>query len=402
MKIFVVTDEPFPSGGAGTNRILSYTKGIAALGHFVKVLCLRPTEISKAKPLNTIVRGEFQDVEFEYTSGTTQWPTNKANKAYFLIRGAIRAIRVLRQSKVEDRNTIILLYSNDALYMTAFFLVSRVFHITYLQEKSEYPFVLNRKTYFGKLYAKIYVNWFYKFFDGMIVMTDALMSYFKPLVRRNAKLLHVPMTVEPERFLSGKKHDGISDYIAYCGPLPGNRDGIPTLIEAFNIIASKYPSLKLCLIGLTDGNDEWRNIVNRIDKLGLNDRVALVGRVLREEIPEYLNGARILALARPDSFQSSGNFPTKLGEYLCTGNPVVVTRVGEVPLYLEHRVHAFLCRPGDPKAFADQMDAVLSDPEFAARVGREGRALALRTFDYRIQSRRMVEFFNSFSHTLGG
>jgi glycosyltransferase involved in cell wall biosynthesis len=286
--------------------------------------------------------------------------------------------------------------------MALYFLVSRLFRIAYMQEKSEYPFVLNRKTYFGKLYAKIYVSCFYKFFDGMIVMTKPLMDYFTPLVRKDARLLHVPMTVEPERFHSGEKRDYVSDYIAYCGDMSGNKDGVPILVEAFGIIAGKYPAMKLYLIGPTGSDDERRHLADKIDRLGLKDRVVLVGRISREEMPEYLDNARILALARPSGLQSAGGFPTKLGEYLCTGNPVVLTRVGEIPLYLEHRVHAFLSQPDDPKAFADQMDAALSDPVLAARVGQEGRALALRTFDYRIQSGRMVEFFNSFSHTLGG
>lgn len=397
MNIFVLTDEPFPFGGAGSNRILSYSKGIVGLGHSVKIVCLKPTEKNKETALNTVVKGEFEQVQFEYASGRTVWPRNKARKVYSLIRGAIGAICILRRSKAKNRSTIALLYSNGALYIILFFLVSRILHIPYLQEKSEFPFVLNKKTYFGKLYSRIYVNYFYKFFDGMIIMTSALMEYFRPLVRQDARLLHVPMTVEGERFFSGKTHSAISDYVAYCGPSPGDRDGVPILVEAFKIIAGKYPALKLYLIGLNDDNDEWKDLVDKIDKLGLKERVILVGRILREEIPEYMNGARILALARPLNFESAGNFPTKLGEYLSTGNPVVVTRVGEVPLYLEHRINAFLCEPGDPKAFSEQMDAVLSDPVFAARVGQEGRALALKTFDYRVQSRRMVTFFDSFS-----
>ena len=59
-------------------------------------------------------------------------------------------------------------------------------------------------------------------------------------------------------------------------------------------------------------------------------------------MPKYLCNAKLLALARPDSIQAQGGFPTKLGEYLATGRPVVVTKVGEIPDYLEDGVNAFL------------------------------------------------------------
>ena len=49
----------------------------------------------------------------------------------------------------------------------------------------------------------------------------------------------------------------------------------------------------------------------------------------------------MLVLARPDNIQAKGGFPTKLGEYLATGNPVVVTKVGEIPNYLIDGVNAF-------------------------------------------------------------
>ena len=50
-------------------------------------------------------------------------------------------------------------------------------------------------------------------------------------------------------------------------------------------------------------------------------------------------------MARPDSRQARGGFPTKLGEYLATGKPVCVTKVGEITVYLEDNVSAFLAEP---------------------------------------------------------
>ena len=60
------------------------------------------------------------------------------------------------------------------------------------------------------------------------------------------------------------------------------------------------------------------------------------------EVPQLLMDSEVLALDRPNSIQAQCGFPTKLGEYLLTGNPVVVTKVGDIPLFLEDGVSALL------------------------------------------------------------
>ena len=56
-----------------------------------------------------------------------------------------------------------------------------------------------------------------------------------------------------------------------------------------------------------------------------------------------------MALARPTNKQAEGGFPTKLGEYLATGNTVVVTNVGEIGEFLHDKVNAFVSDPDSPE-----------------------------------------------------
>jgi glycosyltransferase involved in cell wall biosynthesis len=63
----------------------------------------------------------------------------------------------------------------------------------------------------------------------------------------------------------------------------------------------------------------------------LEGRIQWKGEVPRDQIPAILQHASLLVLPRPESKQAQGGFPTKLGEYLATGNPVCSTRVGEIP-----------------------------------------------------------------------
>ena len=135
--------------------------------------------------------------------------------------------------------------------------------------------------------------------------------------------------------------------------------------------------------------DKQKDLIN---KYNLNDRITYIGVLNKDEIPPFIGNAELLVLSRPDSHQAQGGFPTKLGEYLATGNPVCVTKVGEIPDYLEDNVSAFMATPGDVDSFADAMDRALSNPEKARKVGLAGREIAEKEFNSEIQAKRLADF----------
>jgi glycosyltransferase involved in cell wall biosynthesis len=395
MNIFILTNEPFPIGMAATNRIISYARGIAELSHHVKVLCLRPTESESRPVYNPNIRGEYNGIHFEYVSGTTIWPKNKLLKLFYVTKGYYNSIKLIYGFNKINNINCLLLVSNRALNIIIFFLLSRILNLPYIQEKSEYPFVLLKKTLFGRIYAYFYVTCIYKLFDGMIIMTNPLLEYFKSRVRKNAKLIVVPMTVEPERFIGNtSKINESSRYIAYCGSLAGNKDGIPILIDAFQRIADKYEDVKLYIIGNGADSDNLGKLKAQVSRLNLEGKVVFTGKVHRDDMPHYLCNASALALARPSGLQSHGGFPTKLGEYLSTGNPVAVTNVGEISRYLTDGVNAFIAEPDSAAAFAEKLDYILSNAAIAEKIGLSGREVVLSTFTYKVQSKRIVEFID--------
>lgn len=89
-------------------------------------------------------------------------------------------------------------------------------------------------------------------------------------------------------------------------------------------------------------------------------------------------------MARPNNRQAKGGFPTKLGEYLATSKPVVLTKVGEIPLFLTDGVNAYLSEPDNAESFAKKLDEALSNQKEARKVGLNGRHLADTVFNYRI------------------
>lgn len=395
MNILILHDDPFPIGMAATNRAISNAKGMIENGAEVSVLCLRPYEREGKVIINRDAEGIYQGIKYKYSTPSTVWPTNKFNKLITLIKSFTGSVIEIHRINKQKKVHALILCSNHPVHIILFWLSSRVLKIKYIQEKSEFPFVLNRKHLFGRIYAWFYTTFFYKTFDGIFVMTTPLKEYFVKRIRKNAKIEIIPMTVESGRFTSCTSPPPFPfSYIAYCGYMGGNKDGVDILIKAFKIVADKFKDLYLVLIGDAD-KAEMELLKRLVTNFSLSDRIVFTGKVERDNIPSLLCNAKILALARPSSLQSTGGFPSKLGEYLATGKPVVVTRVGEIPFYLKDEDNAFLVDPDSAELFAEKIEYVLTNDEVAQNVGRKGSELVSTYFNYRYQAKRLLEFISS-------
>jgi glycosyltransferase involved in cell wall biosynthesis len=396
MNIVLLTTGPFPYGTAYTNRIISYCKGFVELGHPVKLICMLPTEKDAARQLNKETKGNYLGIDFEYAGGRLLLPHSKPAKIRAALSGLFHSMNMLYRLNRKQKVDALFLGTTRIPYVLVFYLFTRLFRIPMVREKSEYPLVELFPERYNRLYRRLYPRYLYRLFDGMLLITHSLYDYFKERVGKHTRLVVIPMTVEPQRFIDC--HASVAEaapYIAYCGYMWGIKDGVPILIDAFRLIADKHPEEKLYLIGDTSNRAEYDKLKAYIGERGLTARVVFTGTVHRNDMPAYLCNATLLALARPTSLQAQGGFPTKLGEYLATGKPVVVTKVGEIPLYLKDGENAFLAEPDSAESFAAKLDEALSDPEKANKIGLAGRNVALSVFDYRVQSKRMIEFLET-------
>lgn len=382
LDITIVNTMPFPSGAASVNRILSYSKGLVEIGNKVTVYT---TAYGK-----DISEHEIDGINYKSLRTVSK---SRIKNTLSLVEALIRLIRIIISSK--NPTDIIIIVSNSLLLIYPLFFVAKIKRIKLVQEKSEFPFVLNKRSILGKIFAYFYVNTTYRLFDGLIIMTHKLEEYFKDKVRNNCKTIVIPMTVDPERF-SIKTENNLGEYIAYCGDIGGNKDGVQNLITAFSYITHDFPRLKLLLIGGSKDPNERIKLEQYTKEINCKN-VVFHGTVPRDEIPPLLCNAKILALARPSSLQSSGGFPTKLGEYLSTGNPTIVTKVGDIPLYLENNKHAFLVEPDDNFAFAEKIRFVMNNYEHALSVAEVGRSLVYNVFNYKKQANRIYEYLLNIS-----
>lgn len=382
-SIVVFSFGSFPYGGAATNRIISYLRGLSEIGCNINlyVLSPAPTQIglSNKKILN------YRNVNITYTTNVL-FTKNKIH--YFLNQligiylGLIKLLSI--GLKKEKPSAIFLLFTNPII-LFFFIICGKLLKFKLFHERTEFPFI----NYKNKILLKFYLKYLLPAFDGLIVISSQLEEYYGRYFKK--KILLLPMTVEIDRFY-GIIKEKKEDYIAYCGSMYTDKDGIPDLIEAFKIIAKKNFSIKLYLIGDNSDKNKFAFINKCIIHSGVSDRIICTGYIDKDKIPQVLLNAKVLALSRPNNIQAKGGFPTKLGEYLMTGNPVVVTDVGDHNKFLKDGESAFISEPDNPIHFAKKLIEALTETEKATKIGLKGKEVAINNFNYKKHALKLFNF----------
>lgn len=397
IKIAFISNESFPTGMSTTNRILSLAKGLTNNNSLtVDIYCVRPTESTK-NTINHNTKGNISEaISFQYTTRSIIWPESLFGKIWVTLLGIFNFLIIFLKTKNKDHYDVLINTTTDIIPSLLYQQICKLKNIKYLLTIDEYPRVVRTSENYSKLFKFIYLKFFYRMYDGLIIMTNPLIGYFnEKMIRYDCKVIHIPMTVEPERFNisinSHKKHK----YIAYCGNLGQNqKDGVPLLIKAFAEINKRFPEFYLFIIGdaISSQKEQVYDLMKLTQDLNIGSNVIFTGKVHRDKMPEYLCNADILALARPNNIQAQGGFPTKLGEYLATGKPVVVTKVGEIPAYLSHNQNVFFSEPDSVSSFTEQLEFVIENYEFAKKVGLAGKQIANTIFNYTYQGEKLGKY----------
>ncbi|MET0850650.1 MAG: glycosyltransferase, partial [Candidatus Rokuibacteriota bacterium] len=104
----------------------------------------------------------------------------------------------------------------------------------------------------------------------------------------------------------------------------------------------------------------------RVDALGLRARVRFLGAQPQDRLRLFYAAAD--ATVMPSYYESFGMVAL---EAMACGTPVIASRVGGLTTTVRDGVTGYLAPEGDAAAFAERMEAVLTDATTRERLGRE-------------------------------
>jgi len=396
MKIIFLKAYDFPFGGAPQNRLLGICRGLIEEGHEVEVHQYTPAKLNIRQ--NHLNYQEYKSVKIYNHAWRWSPIRSKYHQIIGIMEGGLKTIAAIIKNNYKSNIDYIFINSSKNAYTIPIYLLAKVIGAKLGRDLNEYPQNILISKHSDPLQENNNSNIKYKYFDVLFIITQNLISYYRPLLKKHARILHLPVTVDIDRFPNSVKDLSNNNIITYCGDLSQSKDGVMDLIKSFSIISEEFPDINLKLIGKNNDSYYMKSLTKLIADLYLSDRVVLTGYMNPDDIPVELYKSRLLVLSRPDNIQARGGFPTKLGEYLATGVPVVVTSVGELPHYLEDEKNAFMAISGDIGSFADAMRRALSNDKLSIQVGLAGRETALNYFSHEAQGKLISEFLHKVNH----
>jgi glycosyltransferase involved in cell wall biosynthesis len=385
LRITILLKEPYPFGMACTNRIHLYAKGLLDLGNDVEIVVPRPTEPAD-NIINTKVSGVHDGVRFRYAHETQVRSKYRLKRIAQDAQSFLNAFLILKKNKPH----IILVTGEFFRYIALAKLSSVILKAKLVRERSEVPYFRKPKL---SCFQKLKLKFEYMLFDGLIIISKPLQEFFTKELSLRTKSLLTPILVDKmaiKNFCNMEtKHPA---KFVYSGSLIHEKDGVLTIIKALSIVKKKFPSSRLILTGDIDNSPDKHKIFFLINELALMDNVTLTGYISKKKLKEITRNASALLSAKPKNRQNRYNMATKIGEYLSTGRPIVVSSVESACHYLTHRKTAFIVNP-DEVSIANELDYIMTQPIKAEQVGRMGQQLAFQKFDYKKHSNKIQNFF---------
>jgi glycosyltransferase involved in cell wall biosynthesis len=151
----------------------------------------------------------------------------------------------------------------------------------------------------------------------------------------------------------------------------------------------------LPVTGVVVGDGPGRAVLEAArERLGLGDRLRLIGRVPHDQVPLWMNAFDVGLSTQTDDTVGWGRTTAKLPEYLASGTAVVCTDVGEAHRWLRESGQTLPYQGMRDDAYPDRLAARLRDwlNQDLGPLRAHNRDLALRMFDYEVLRGQVREF----------
>lgn len=389
MKIFVFTATRFPEGMAATKRIYCYAKGWKAAGIDTEVLICRNVGADDGR---MSYEGRKGDLTYKYIVNQKYSNLSLKRKIDWFFLDFFCCIPYIW--KHLKRNDIAYVYIYNNILQIILITIAKIKGAKLVRETCEHPSTLGGAGKIKALYRWIEYHLLFPKYDVFIPISRELDNFVKKYKSKKAQTLIVPILVEDNGTIDVSQKASLYDvpYIIHTGTMLEQKDSISIILKAF----AKYKETnndKLRLVFTGQHANDKCSYIPTIKKLGIEKWVDLRGLVSEEEVTILQHYAAMSIVYKSDNLQTRNCFPTKLGEVLMGGIPVITTNVGDADLYLKNRENAIIVKDGSIEELCDSIVYLMTNPAVAKSIGEKGTLIAKMYFNPISQGKRMVELF---------
>ncbi|MBN1268128.1 MAG: glycosyltransferase family 4 protein [Kiritimatiellae bacterium] len=165
--------------------------------------------------------------------------------------------------------------------------------------------------------------------------------------------------------------EGVDPNMIFFAGWLQKRKGVHVLLEAMPIILQQCPDAVLHVGGgHTKFDREYKRTIERLmAREGMAEHVKFPGHLPPAEVEARLRRCAVVAI--PEQYENMS--PLLMIEAMALAKPLVISRAGGIPEYVEDGVSGWLADPRSPAEFAEKIVQVLKNPEQARDMGRRAR-----------------------------
>ena len=169
------------------------------------------------------------------------------------------------------------------------------------------------------------------------------------------------------------------------------KKGFDTLVAACAELEGRGVAFRCRILGTGPLEQALRQ---QIESTGMSHRIELPGWMAPEAVVREFAAATVFTM--PSRISDTGDrdgIPNVVLEAMAAGLPVVATDVSGIPEAVLHGETGLLVKPDVPKALADALEQIVTNPRLAAELGGSGTTRVRTQFAIEASSRRLAAAF---------
>ncbi len=203
--------------------------------------------------------------------------------------------------------------------------------------------------------------------------------------KKGKNVVVVAPGIDPSWFEVTRQAEGSCDLVLW-GRMEEQK-GIAELLRTLKEVAGRIPQVQLHLIGKGNRTEVYRK---QAVELGVEDKVTFHGWMGVEAIQKFI--AKCAVGVFPSRIESFG---LSMAEAMGAGLPIIASRVGALPEFIEDGVTGTLVPPGNVPALYRAILEKLEHPDRAETLADAGRERVRQRFSWDEAARKMTEIYQA-------
>ncbi len=162
------------------------------------------------------------------------------------------------------------------------------------------------------------------------------------------------------------------------------------LIEAFEIIKQRLTNAMFIIVGPLEKKYTIKVLNNKFNK-----DLVITGKVDYEKVILYASIADVYLMPLSNNPANTGRNPTKIGDYLAGGKPIIANPVGDIKDWIE-KYECGLLANYDAEDMAECILKVFNDEKLVERLGKNARYVAENILSWEKVTDELEKIYKNF------